>query len=373
MAAYGYQIDLLHRNIVKTSIIDIVGEYQDVIVYSNDEEVANKVPYQIKSIKPGTYKLDIESEKYLDWNRSVEVIEDFVTIVDDLFLIPKDLEPFTITAELEFIYDDVLFNGHSLLFVNQEKGVLRKMNIGNENGEFSTVTFLSEVLYEELYTLGSRYIVFEDDNIINLYDLSSNEFTEIIIPDEFTNFSLGYTSSLQGIYINNESLFAVDISEQGVFNEITLLEEMITADKLKVYSEGDYTFLKLDNDLYEYRDHLVSLIASEVVSAPKLSPFGNEVLYVSEGGEIHNYSFETLENILIGRFAKKVDYVSWMFDGKHIFIVQNGDLLLCDLTMDNCPIVLNEVSSDTIYIPKIKPLMVMLTQEGISTIDLKFE
>lgn len=373
LAAYGYQIDLLHRNIVKTSIIDLVGEYKDVVVYSNDEQVSKKLPYQIKNIKPGDYKIQIKSDIYNEWSRTVEVIEDFVTIVDDIYLIPKDLTSYTKIDSIDFVYDDIVFNGNLLIFVNNEKGIIRKLNLGNEGMDFQTVTLLSPVSYTKLYPVGSRYIAFDNEDSINLFDISSNKFIEVLIPDEFTNFNLGYTSHLQGIYINNGSLFSVDISEEGTFNEITLLAERLQTEDLEVYSDGDFMFVKLDNDLYEYKDHLLTLIDSNVDLKPHLSPQGNKVLYLSTRGEIYVYSFEDLKRDFVGRFAKKIEYLGWAHDNKHIFIINNGNLLMCDLTMDNCPTIISDVNPETIFITQTKPLVVSVTKEGLSRIDLNFE
>lgn len=374
LAAYGYQIDLLHRNIVKTSIIDLVGDYQNIEIYANGEQVADKIPYQIKNIKPDTYKVEIKSENFHDWKRTVNVVEDFVTIIDDIYLVPKELDIFTVFNELDFTYDDVVFNGQLIVFVDKEKNLIHKLNLTDgKEGEFKTITLLNEIPYENLYSIGSRYLVFDDENIINLLDLSADEFVEILVPNEFNNFKLGYTSSLQGIYSNNGSLFSVDINEEGVFNEITLLAERLQTINVEMYSEGNYLFVKLDDDLYEYRDHLLTLIASDVASEPYLSPNGNEVLYLSNKGEIHTYSFEKFEDYLLGRFADEINYIGWFFDGKHIFILKGDDLLLCDLTMENCPAILNNFSSENIFISKIKPLMVIISQEGVYRIDLTFE
>lgn len=374
LAAYGYQIDLLHRNIVKTSIIDLIGEYSDVSIYSNGEQVASNLPYQIKNIQPDSYKVDIKSEKFHDWKRTVKVVEDFVTIIDDIYLIPENLEPFTNSEKFDFVYDDVVFNGQIIVFVNNERGFLHKFNLGNSDmNEFKTITLLNKFSYEKLYSVGSRYLAFDDGEVINLLDLSSDRFIEILVPDEFTHFNLGYASSLQGIYKNNGALFSVDINEEGVFNEITLIAKRLQTQEVNVYSDSNFIFVKIDDDLYEYRDHLLTLIASDVISEPHVSPFGNEILYLSNQGEIYVYSFETLEDNLIGRFAKKIDYLAWLFDGKHIFILQDGNLLLCDLTMDNCPILVSGISPENIYIPQTKPLLVLITQEGIRQINLRFK
>lgn len=369
LAAYGYQIDLLERNIVKTSIIDLVGDYSDVTVLADEEEVAYKLPYQIKNIQPGDYFIEINSDEYRDWSKVVEVVGDYVTIVDDIYLIPEDLTLFTKSELLNILYSDFVFIDKYLVFINNEKGTIRKLNIENEEVDLQTITLLNPVEYNSLYTVGNRYIAFDNTDEISLFDIYSNKFITILVPDEFELFNLAYTSYLHGIYSNNGSIFAVDIDEEGVFNEITLLLEDAFPKVMKAYSEDGFIFVLSDENLYEYRDHLLTLIDENVNSKPKLSPDGSRILYLSNSGEIYIYSFENLEKLMVGRFVKTINSLDWFYDGKHIYI-NDGNLLFCDLTMDNCPVIIEDTLEKNIFTSKTKPLIVTINQEEFSRIEL---
>jgi len=368
LAAYGYQIDLLHKNIFKTSIVDLVAIYNDVHVYIDSEEVSDKIPYQIKNIKPGTYTININSEKFNDWERTVTVVEDLVTIINDIYLVPKDLKILKVLDKFEFIYDDVIFNGQTIVFINKEKGLIHKLNVDDSiDVEVKTINLLNKIKYEKVYAVGDRYIVFDNGAEINLFDLSSDIFTEIIVPDEFMDFKIGYSSGIKGFYLNGGALFSVDINENGIFDGITLVSELPSTEYIEVYSDGGFIFIETNDGLYEYKDNVLELICSDFYMGPYVSPYGNQAIYVSTGGEIYTYSFELKESYLIGRFAEQIDYIEWFFDGKHILLSQGGKVLLCDLTMDNCP-VLNAIGN--IFVSQTKPLIFLITNEGIGKIDL---
>jgi hypothetical protein len=371
LAAYGYQIDLLHKNIFKTSIVDLVGTYNDIHVYMDSEEVSDKIPYQIKNIKPGNYTVSIDSEKFNNWKRTVNVVEDFVTIINDIYLIPKDLKILPVFDELEFVYDDMIFNGQIIFFINKEKGLIHELNVESlVEGEIKTINLLNKIQYEKVYTVGEKYIVFDNKSEINLLDISSGIFTKIIVPDEFIDFKIGYNLGIKGFYLNGGALFSVDISEQGIFNGITLLAEVLVVKDIEVYSDRGLIFIKTGKELYEYRDSTLALISSDVYIGPYVSPYGNQAIYVSNGGEIYTYSFEFKESFLVGRFVHNIDYIGWFFDGKHILFSQHGKLLFCDLTMENCPVLNDEILVDDIFISQTKPLIFLITKEGLRKIDL---
>jgi len=371
LGAYGYQVDLLHRNLVKTSIIDLGGRYQDVSIVSNGKKVGNKLPYQIKNVESGKYTIDIKSENFHNWQKTVEVIEDIVTRINDIYLVPTNLDDFSSIKEIDFLYDDTIFNGSKLFFVDKEDDLLHKLNLdGGSIDNFETVVLLPNLSYKKVYAVGTKYLAFDDDHIVNLLDLSSDKFIKILVPDEFTDFNIVASSTLHGIYKNNGSLFFVNIGDNGVFNEIILLKELAKTNKLSVYCDGDLIFVKLDDDLYMYRSGVFSLIDVNVVSAPQVSPLGDKILYLSASGEIYTYSFNTLKHKLIARFAKKINSLEWFFDNNHISILKGGDLIICDMAIDNCPTLMDGIVNKNIYISNEKPVIGLITKEGIKEIDL---
>ena len=94
--AYGYNVDLQHRNIEKTSIIDLASRYSELRVYMNDKLIGNSLPLQIKDLVAGVYKLTVQKSGFLPWNRDLQVTTDVVSKVDDLVLVPENAAALTV-------------------------------------------------------------------------------------------------------------------------------------------------------------------------------------------------------------------------------------------------------------------------------------
>jgi len=90
--AYGYQYDFKKRDIQKTSIIDITAKEKLVDVFLDGKPVAGQLPFQIKSVVPGKYVVEVKRKGFELWQRQVDVLEDIVTIIKDVILVPVDLE-----------------------------------------------------------------------------------------------------------------------------------------------------------------------------------------------------------------------------------------------------------------------------------------
>jgi len=90
--AYGYQYDFKKKDIQKTSIIDISAKESDVKVMLEGQEVANQLPFQVKGVLPGKYVVEVMKAGFEMWQRQVDVAEDIVTIVNDVILVPVDLQ-----------------------------------------------------------------------------------------------------------------------------------------------------------------------------------------------------------------------------------------------------------------------------------------
>lgn len=337
LAAYGYQIDLLHQNIVKTSIIDLANELDEIEVYFDNQKIAEKTPYQIKNVKPGLHEIEIIKEGFTSWTEKVVVIEDVVTKLDDILLIPLDLERYKEIVNFELGYEEVLINNdYFVLISNQENKIyinkiintdLKLINTLNIDLENANVSFIDSHRLEINY----------GDNL-NIIDLRNGSLLNIIIPDKFKSFKVAYSPYLKGYYLNDGGIYSVDISEEGTFQEIKKyeLETENIYDELTVISSYDQTLIKCNSDLYLIENGTLSLIAKNIVGLPSISADGVKVIYSNEENEISYYNIYEKTQYLIGRFINKLDLVKWHKNAQHLYLMQNQDLLICDLEFSNC-------------------------------------
>lgn len=117
--AYGYNLDIKHRNIEKTSIIDLASRYDDVRVYLDDKIIGNGLPLQIKDLLPGFYDLSVVKLGYLPWRRQIEVQTDIVSKIEDVVLVPEHAD--TLIGQLvHFPENSRYFFGKDFFIVTSE-------------------------------------------------------------------------------------------------------------------------------------------------------------------------------------------------------------------------------------------------------------
>jgi hypothetical protein len=112
--AYGYQIDFKMRDVRKTSIIDVAVRRQDAQVLMDNTQEALRLPYQIKNVLPGEHFLVVNKAGFKPWMRKVIVIEDIVSIVNDILLVPENIGSY-IRDMGEFSKDEKVIRGDDYL------------------------------------------------------------------------------------------------------------------------------------------------------------------------------------------------------------------------------------------------------------------
>ncbi|MFC1655912.1 PEGA domain-containing protein [Patescibacteria group bacterium] len=372
LAAYGYQIDLLQQSIVKTSIIDINSELENVNIFVDGEHMEVKAPIQIKSIAPGKHHVVIEKEGYVTWKRSVKVTEDFVAKIDDVLLIPKDLEKFTTSIPLDFEYNELIYNENSLIFLSYEENKIYIYKL-NQNGEFDIETInykMDQLKNNKAYLVGSNNIVFADSKSALTLNLEDKTVKTIPIPNEFNNFILSLTPNLTGFYFTDDNLYSADINDDGSFIETSLLYESLTQNvdlTLDVISSKGDVFVMEGDHLFQYLNKQLVFIDNKVKSLSGVAPDGRNIALVRGNGEIMLYDKFKSSKELLARFASPVEEVEWYFDGKHIFLQKQKNLSLCDLTFDNCVSILELDEDDKFVVFPFHEKFIIVDDESITT------
>jgi len=351
LAAYGYQIDLLHQNIVKTSIIDVSNELKGVEIFFDGELIAKKAPYQIKNVKPGLHELEIVKEDFTSWKEKVVVAEDVVTKIDDILLLPLNLEEYLEVLEFGLNYDEVIINKNYFVLVSREENKVFINKIGNKNINLIDTINIdlenAEVSFVDLHRLEINY----SDNI-NVIDLRDKSSLNIIIPDKFESFEIVFNPYLKGYYLNDGFIYSVDITEEGIFQEIKMfeLEEEYRYSDISVISSYDSTFIKAEDKLFKVEDDILELIEENIIGLPSISSDGVNLAYLNKDNEIILYNLYEKEQILLARFIKKMDSIQWHKDSKHLYLIQNDTLLICDLEFSNCNKILEISEKDKFHI-----------------------
>lgn len=367
LAAYGYQIDLLHQNIVKTSIVDISSKIKNVEVFFNDELVAKKIPYQIKNIEPGTHELDIYKKNFTKWHKSIEVFEDVVTKIDDVLILPFDYEPYLYTLTLDFDFDDYLINNNFLIFISYNLNELSIYELNNN--QLKAIQKINIALAnKQLFFIDDYRLGMKDGEFITIIDLSNGNTQKIQIPDEYDKFTVAYNPSLTGYFINGGSIYKATISDDLKFSETTILTEDTTCiSSFEVVSSYDHVFLKCDNKLFELKNNDAILIENSISLNPQISKNGSELIYLNNDGEIILYNIYDGNKELLARFIEKINKITWHNNSKFIFIEKDNKLMICDLDFSNC----NNFFDKNINLNKSKPEYIYINNNTLAVYDLE--
>ncbi len=366
LAAYGYQIDLLHQNIVKTSIIDITSKVKNAEIYIDDKLVSKKAPFQVKKIKPGIHSIDIYKDGFTKWSKQIEVFEDLVTKVDDILLLPFDYEPYLYTLNIDFDFDEYLIGDDYIVFISRELNELFFYKIINK--ELKQSGKVNVILGDkDIYFIDNGRLGIKDKNsleIINLYDST----TQLIqIPDEFNNFTVAYTPNLTGYYLNSAVIYKADIKEDSTLSEITILDDKQNCkNSFDVISSYDHVFLTCGKELFEIIDNQIEIIDDSISLKPEISNNSEKLLYITTSGELFVYNIFDRTKELLARFVEEIELIKWHNDSKHIFIEKNNILMICDLDLTNC----NKFFDKNIYINKSKPKYLYINNGTLAVYDL---
>lgn len=359
LAAYGYQIDLLHQNITKTSIIDVATKLKEITIELDDTVVAEKAPYQINKVKPGIHKISIKKEGFNTWSKNLIVTEDVVTILNNILLIPLDLEPYTYLIEHDIIYNEILINSEYIIFVSNVANEILIYQIDNKKLiKKDTINLILK--NRVLYFIDNHRLGIKDKENLFIIDLRDKETLNIVIPDEFDNFTVAYTPELTGYYLNTDTIYKVNINEDGSFNEISALIYATSCDeRLKIISSYDHSYLQCNKSLYDLYDEESILIEDSLKITPKLAQNGINLLYLNEEGELVSYNLYLREKDLLGRFYGVINDIYWHSDSDHIILERTDKIEICDLDFLNCNklldirkdsrLFINEKTSEFIY------------------------
>lgn len=97
--ALGYQVDWENRRIVRTGLIEVHSNLNDLpaSVFLNGELVASRLPLRQYAALPGTYEVRIEREGYQPWSYSVDVRENERVRLRGVLLTYTELRPAAVT------------------------------------------------------------------------------------------------------------------------------------------------------------------------------------------------------------------------------------------------------------------------------------
>lgn len=380
--AYGYNLDLQHRNIEKTSIIDLASRYSELRVYMDDKLIGNSLPLQIKDLVAGFYHLTVQKSGYLPWNRQLQVRTDLVTKVDDLVLVPEHADQ--LQEQLARFPDDSrYFYGKDAFIVQSPgkdyltlvyfltQGYIKEVELKIQRG--------ADIQDVQIYDAQNFLIIFEDGSY-EWVDVNGPKFVDFTLPQGA--YQLAFLSQEDAVFfLLGGNLYRLPIGALSTLSAKNLAEFLLVkgVDQFDVhpgklvylakglaYSADDQgkkirlmdrsrtlaymRYLPFENSargLYILRtkDNKRSLYAPDergisILLTPQLKDdvfmdsFGNS-LFADESGNIFLYKPLLKNKILVTTLAEDFTLMGQLFDDGHFLLARGRQVLIADDTYTN--------------------------------------
>lgn len=388
--AYGYRLDFLGGSFRKTSIIDITGPKTQAQVYLDGEEVGGSLPVQLKNVLPGAHDLMVRKEGFVVWSRNIEVREDLVSIVRDVFLVPRDIENF-ISEVFVFGDEDTINAGNGYLLVSRpETNVLRAF-LFHDRGEVKEEEIqLYKGGFQVLQSFSDdRFLLRFEDRTYAFVNFADRQFELFNLPpgardvrvdvegrrlyflDDATLFMAAFDSPDTYESVHGSIEAYVVTSDGGLFflsmgmlyrlqrdaGEPALLDQSPGHASAVRYvdGEGDGVMVLTDQDgvnmlfrLDESGD-LVS-VADGIVGDPMVDDMGR-ILYVRGGEGLYLYDAHLEETRFIRPLEENIQLLvlGWFDDVGHYLFIRGGELSVADVYNANEVLLLKETVPEFVY------------------------
>lgn len=379
--AYGYNLDIKHRNIEKTSIIDVASRYDDVRIYLDDKIIGNSLPLQIKDLLPGFYDLSIVKLGYQPWRRNIEVQTDIVTKIEDAVLVPE--HPENLMGQLVHFPEKsrYFFGKDFFIVISEGHDYLTMVHLLDEAGMKEEELKLprSDIKDIRIFTSQKFLVTFEDD---------SHEWIEFNGP-RFVNFVLPAGAGGLTVLPDQDAFFFLykgdlyrvptqqlgSLTLKGVPNEplIKNVEQFDVHDRKLVYlskgfvyssdtagknvrlvdRSGTITFIRFipapsgqgglyvartDKDerlLYAADGRGFSTLLTPQLKGEVQEDGAGRFLFNDESGNIFAYKTLTGKKTLVATLPTDFTLLGFMFGDGHFLFSRQGQLFFSDASFTN--------------------------------------
>jgi hypothetical protein len=396
LLAYGYQINVKERDVVKTSIIDVLAEIKSAEVRLDGVIHSTKLPYQVKNIIPGEYTLKVEKPGYLTWKRKVEVKEDIVSIVNDILLVPEKISDFN----RQLLQVDkglkTYFGKDMLILLKPGDKKIRLISL-YDNGTFKDEDF--EIYREGIVSMdilsANSILLYYPSNVYGLIDFPNRGFKFFSLPAGIDHIKISYDGQVI-YYLKEGKLYRVPLYILGP-EKVAIGKSFLVRDKIDQYTVGfsgqlfflsgggfymanqegqneklidktknDYTNLafKFGKDygtliLRDKNDQRGLFLVDKWGNLPlveknlKGQPFFNDydqLLYANQYGVVLYYDPNTLEKKLIKQIKGDFEILGWFSNEGHFIVLKDKNVYLNDVYDSNGSQLISDFQADQYFV-----------------------
>ncbi len=385
--AYGYNVDLQHQHIEKTSIIDVANTYPEVRTYLDDKLIGNSLPLQVKDLLPGFYNLSISKLGYLPWSRKLQVQTDFVTKVDDVVLVPEHTDNL-VQQLVHFPQQSRYFFGKDFFIVlSPGQNYLTLVSLMNQGTMKEEELKLARQDIQDIQIYSSQqFLVTFADNSYEWIEFNGPRFVDFSLPKASTLLTF-LPSQNTVFFLNGGNLYTMPIDllptltvkNLSSFLLIKNADQFDVHDNTLLYLSGGMVYgsdtqgknvrlidrshtvafirfvpfqsgvgglflLKtLDNKraLYASGDNGISTLLTPQLKDDIYQNNAGSVLFSDESGNVFLYKPLLQKKTLVVTLPTDFSLLGFLFDDGHFLFEREGQILLADSTFTNVYPLLN--------------------------------
>lgn len=356
--AKGYQFELkgLKLSFKKTGIIIVSSRPSGAEVTLDGKIVKNSsgsllFPSKIKGLLEGIYKLRLEKDGYIPWEKDMKVDQELVSWADYILLFPKEAKKElliedgkildakespdlrriayiyeNITGEQELWYFDALnLNKTKLYSAIDEKETVAGHSI--ENLEWSLDS--SRILFTKKSAESSNLVVLNVRDVDNPVDITKT------FNMNFENLIWSPTDPSELFWINDQNLHKINIANETL--SASLVDKVVSAnstDDRNIYlvrdQKGERSLWKMDTNGNNLEKIVKSLPISENYKVKYSSANGNLLIIVN--GKVRTIYFTENKGgkLELTELSKDATEAFWSPDGERIMYLSEKNVWTFD-------------------------------------------
>lgn len=225
----GYHIDAHSLKVYKTGTISLRSDPSGAFIYLNGRLLSDFTPARVENLKPGTYKVEVKRDKFYPWQREITVKPNMVSKAEDIVLFPinEDIRRITSRDTVDFVISDrgaVYYMSRSGLFRSDADGASQRRISAHSS-------WPADIIAKKFSPDGDKILYFNREAIWVIYlnlALDPHKIPGQAAVEEVLKCPapikdvFWYSDSRHIIFITDKEINAVDFSDEGPGNAVTL-------------------------------------------------------------------------------------------------------------------------------------------------------
>ncbi len=332
--ANGYRFDLVNKNILVTSIIDLTyPNNSKVDVNLDGKNVADMVPTKLFGVHLGKHFLILNKNGFSSWNRKLAVHENLVNSINDIFFWPKDLNNY---LKLEKVFKDnekIYFTNHWIVEENDDFKNIKAMQISGNLNFGANLNPLKIVWNPHLKILGIRGDILSyniGSGKVFHYDLRQNQ--KLILPNNKLS-PFGHWR----IWFNGKVIYSGELNGDSlnIKKKINLNSKI---EAFRIVNFGNMQLLKVAQKngnfaWFHMRNNNLELLTDNAVSGPVYSDYQG-LIWLEKSGAVWQENPFGKKNLLV-RLSDKIDLIACFSEEGLLLFKQDNNYYLANRSFDN--------------------------------------